>query len=195
MWHDGAPATTTLWVTPLEWLKTASQRVSEVLTALAEGLSVSAAVRVFGHRHATITSWLTRAGAHSATLHKRFFHNLSLAHLQLDELRSRLCNRTHALWLWVVVDPLTKIIPVLHHPEGTRCADPGRCPCGGPRAVWATRHRLPARLHQRRSEPVVLRSDGTFRAVGGRGRTTAAEVAGGGTDLWAGPETREGGAG
>jgi hypothetical protein len=153
LWHDGAPATTTLWVTPLEWLKTASQRVSEVLTALAEGLSVSAAVRVFGHRHATITSWLTRAGAHSATLHKRFFQNLSLPHLQLDELRSRLRNRTHALWLWVVVEKLTKLVPVLHHPEGTRCADPGRCPSGGPRAVWATRHRLSAGLHQRRSEP------------------------------------------
>jgi transposase-like protein len=64
--------------TPLYRLKTTSHRVAEVLTALAEGLSVSAAVRVFGHRHATITTWLTRAGAHSATLHDHFFHNLTL---------------------------------------------------------------------------------------------------------------------
>jgi len=48
--------------TPLYGLKTSSQRVAEVLTALAAGLRVSAAVRVFGHRHATITTWLTRAG-------------------------------------------------------------------------------------------------------------------------------------
>ena len=61
--------------TPLYRLKTASSRVAEVLTALAEGLSVSAAVRVFGHRHATITRWLTRAGAHSATLHDRVWAN------------------------------------------------------------------------------------------------------------------------
>jgi IS1 family transposase len=100
--------------TPLYRLKTASHRVAEVLTALAEGLSIGAAVRVFGHHHPTITSWLTRAGMHSATLHDRFFLNLTLPHLQLDELRTRLRSRVHVLWLWVVVDPLTKIIPVLH---------------------------------------------------------------------------------
>jgi IS1 family transposase len=85
-----------------------------VLTALAEGLSVSAAVRVFGHRHATITTWLTRAGGHSATLHNHFFRNLHLPHVQLDELRTRLRSRAHTLWLWVAIDPLTKIIPVVH---------------------------------------------------------------------------------
>ena len=45
--------------TPLYRLKTASVRVAEVLTALAEGLDSAAAVRVFGHRHTTITTWLT----------------------------------------------------------------------------------------------------------------------------------------
>ncbi len=85
-----------------------------MLTALAEGLSVGAAVRVFGHHHATFTIWLTRAGMHSAMLHDRFFHSLTLPHLQLDELRTRLRCRVPALWLWVVLDPLTKIIPVLH---------------------------------------------------------------------------------
>src|SRR5262245_13180984 len=52
--------------TPLYRLKTASQRVAEVLSALAEGLWVAAAVRVKGHRHASITTWLSRAGDHSA---------------------------------------------------------------------------------------------------------------------------------
>jgi len=179
--------------TPLYRLKTASSRVAEVLTALAEGLSVSAAVRVFGHRHATITRWLTRAGAHSATLHDRFFRQLHLPHIQCDELRTRLRSRTHTLWLWLALDPLTKIIPVLHHPEGTRRADPGDRPCGGPRVAWTAGERLPPRLHERRLEPLLLRLDGAFRAVGGGGRTTGAEVAGGsGADLWAGQETREG---
>jgi IS1 family transposase len=100
--------------TPLYRLKTASQRVGEVLTALAEGLDSAAAVRVFGHRHATITTWLTRAGEHSATLHDRCLRNLRLPHLQLDELRTRLRGQAHALWLWMVVDPISKIIPVLH---------------------------------------------------------------------------------
>jgi IS1 family transposase len=32
----------------------------------------------------------------------------------MDELRTRLRNRADVLWLWVVMDPLTKLIPVLH---------------------------------------------------------------------------------
>jgi IS1 family transposase len=100
--------------TPLYRLKTASQRVAEVLTALAEGVDIAAAVRIFGHRHATITTWLTRAGEHSATLHNCVFQQLHLPHLQLDELRTRLRSHTQVLWLWVAVDPLSKIIPVLH---------------------------------------------------------------------------------
>src|SRR5918911_2610010 len=40
--------------TPLYQLKTSSGRIAEVLTALAEGLDVAAAVRVFGPREATI---------------------------------------------------------------------------------------------------------------------------------------------
>jgi IS1 family transposase len=99
--------------TPLYRLKTSSQQVAVVLTALAEGLSLSAAVRVFGHRHATITRWLTRAGQHSATLHDRIFHTLHLPHREFDELRTRLRCRAHTLWLWVAVDPLSKLIPVL----------------------------------------------------------------------------------
>jgi hypothetical protein len=63
---------------PLYRLKTASHRVAEVLTALAEGLSMSAAVRVFGHRHAKITTWVMHPGAHSATLHERVFERLHL---------------------------------------------------------------------------------------------------------------------
>src|SRR5262249_41798153 len=97
-------------------------------------LSVAAAVRVFPHQHATITTWLTRAGMHSATLHERLFQNLTLPHLQLDELRTRLRSRVHALWLWVVIDPLTKIIPVLH--LGTRTQD----------AAHAVVHELHGRL-------------------------------------------------
>ncbi len=108
--------------TPLYRLKTASTRVAEVLSAVAEGLSVAAAVRVFGHSEGTITTWLTRAGEHSATLHDRWLRHLHLAHLQLDELRTRLRDRAHVLWLWVALDPLTKLIPVLHLGDRTQAA-------------------------------------------------------------------------
>ena len=105
---------TTRLHTPFYRLKTPSQQVSVVLSALAEGLDPSAAERVFGYRQATITTWLTRAGQHAQTLHERLFSNLRLPHIQLDELRTRLRSSHHVLWLWLVIDPCTKILPVLH---------------------------------------------------------------------------------
>jgi IS1 family transposase len=100
--------------TPLYRLKTPAYRVGDVLTALAEGVDIAAAERIFGHQHATITTWLTRAGEHSAQVHDRWVRNLYLPHLQLDEVRTRLRRRASILWLWVAVDPITKLIPVLH---------------------------------------------------------------------------------
>jgi IS1 family transposase/transposase-like protein len=99
--------------TPLYRLKTPSHQVAMVLTALAEGLDASAAERVFSYRQATITTWLTRAGEHAQILHERSFRTLWLPHLQLDELRTRLRSANQILWLWLAIDPLTKIVPVL----------------------------------------------------------------------------------
>jgi IS1 family transposase len=99
--------------TPLYRLKTPSQQIAMVLSALAEGLDPSAAERVFGYRQATITTWLTRAGVHAHTLHEQFFFQLHLPHLQLDELRTRLRCAKQVLWLWLAIDPCTKILPVL----------------------------------------------------------------------------------
>ena len=67
----------------------------------------------FGYRQATIITWLTRAGEHAQTFHERCFCSLQLPHLQLDELRTRLRSSQHVLWLWLAIDPLTKILPVL----------------------------------------------------------------------------------
>jgi IS1 family transposase/transposase-like protein len=99
--------------TPLYRLKTPSYKVAMVLSALAEGLDPSAASRVFDYRQATITTWLTRAGEHAHTLHERFFFSLHLPHLQLDELRTRLRCAREVLWIWLAIDPRTKILPVL----------------------------------------------------------------------------------
>jgi hypothetical protein len=83
--------------------------------ALAEGLDASAAERVFGYRQATITSlsysrWRVRTDLARALPSR----HLRLPHLQLDELRTRLRCSTHVLWLWLAIDPLTKILPALH---------------------------------------------------------------------------------
>jgi hypothetical protein len=74
--------------TALYRLKTPSSRVGEVLSALAEGLDVGAAVRVFGYREATIARWLNRAGEHAGRLHDALLRDLYLPHLQLDEIRT-----------------------------------------------------------------------------------------------------------
>ena len=100
--------------TALYRLKTPSHQIAMVLAALAEGLDPSEAPRVFGFRQATITAWLTRAGQHAQTLHQRFFSHLRLPHIQLDELRTRLRSARQVLWLWLAIDPLTKILPVLY---------------------------------------------------------------------------------
>jgi transposase-like protein len=100
--------------TPFYRLKTPSHQIAIVLTARAEGLDPSAAERVFGYRQATITTRTARAGKHAQSFHEHFFCNLQLPYLQLDELRTRLRSNTHVLWLWLAIDPCTKILPVLH---------------------------------------------------------------------------------
>ena len=46
-------------------------------------------------------------------MHERSFRNLHIPHLQLDEIRTRLRSHTQVLWLWLAIDPRTKILPVL----------------------------------------------------------------------------------
>jgi hypothetical protein len=129
--------------TPLYRLKTPSHRVALVLSALAEGLDVSAAERVFGIRHATITSWLLRAGAHAQTLHERSFCDLLLAHVQVDELRTRLRSHTQVLWLWVAIDPRSQV----HSCAATGSADASDGSVAYPQAARAVGSWLPAPLH------------------------------------------------
>jgi len=59
-------------------------------------------------------TWLFRAGEHAHTLHEHCFCHLQLPHLQLDELRTRLRNVKQVLWLWLAIDPCTKLLPVLY---------------------------------------------------------------------------------
>jgi hypothetical protein len=172
--------------TPLYRLKTPSHRVALVLSALAEGLDVSAAERVFGMRHATITCWLLRAGTHAQTLHERSFRNLVLPHLQLDELRTRLRRSTQVLWLWVAIDPLTKCIPVLHLGPRTH------------RMAYLLIHHvreqlaafLSADLHQRWPQCVLLRPYRSFWTVD-QGTEEQEETVAGGDRLALWPGQKE----
>jgi IS1 family transposase/transposase-like protein len=104
---------TSRWETPMYRLKTATRRVAEVLTALAEGLDLSAAVRVFGHGEGTMRCWLARASEHGERMHERHFRDLWLRHVQLDELVVQIRGKGRDLWLWVALEAETKLMPVL----------------------------------------------------------------------------------
>ena len=56
---------------------------------------------------------LMRSGVQSRKLHEHFFRNLSLGHIQLDELWANVKEKGQALWVWTVCEAKTKIIPVL----------------------------------------------------------------------------------
>jgi hypothetical protein len=47
-------------------------------------------------------------------LHTRWLPNLDLPHMALHELRTRLRSRAHILWLWLAVDPISKLLVLLH---------------------------------------------------------------------------------
>jgi hypothetical protein len=82
--------------TPLYHLKTPSQQVGMVLSALAEGLDQIARLSgssATGSRRSR--AFLTRAGQHAQTLHERCFRHLWLPHLQLDHCCAPGCAAPH----------------------------------------------------------------------------------------------------
>ncbi|NLF76962.1 MAG: transposase [Chloroflexi bacterium] len=85
-----------------------------VLWFLVEGVDMAVLMRYTGHKDATITRWLERMGQHSEGLHNVLFRELELAVVQLDELYAKVRDSEQAAWLWLAIDPVTKIIPSLH---------------------------------------------------------------------------------
>jgi IS1 family transposase len=84
-------------------------------------LTVADAQQLFGHSKVTIRLWLTRAGQHAEKVHVHFFQNLTLGHVQLDELYTTWRDKAHDLWVWVAFDPATKLLPALQ--LGSRTQD------------------------------------------------------------------------
>ena len=103
---------TARWGTARAHLKMPPDRIGEVLSALAEGLDVGAAVRVFGHGKATITRWRTgQPGTRTACIASSC--TACISRICADEIRTRLRARERVTWLWLALDPRTKLIPAL----------------------------------------------------------------------------------
>ena len=101
--------------TPMYRLKTPLHKVAMVLIALSEGVDISAASRIFGHHHSTISSWLERAGQHSARLHERvFFQAVVAGHIQMDELVTKARSNAQKLWVWTAITAKSKLIVAVH---------------------------------------------------------------------------------
>ena len=64
-------------------------------------------------REITIRTWLCRSGIQSKKLHERFMLELELIHVQLDELWANMKRSNQDMWVWVVSDATTKIVPVI----------------------------------------------------------------------------------
>ena len=98
--------------TPLKDLKTPVEQVEMVVTALAEGLDLSAASRVFGHHPTTIARWVWRCGIHGARLHERLlFRVIEEGHVQLDELVTRVKSQVEKVFVWTAVVAKSKTRP------------------------------------------------------------------------------------
>ena len=100
--------------TPMYRLKSASQFVAQVMTALAEGVDLSAATRIFDYHHTTISRWLGRSGQHSQKLHEHLFRDFICQHLQLDELTTRVKQTSDRVWIWTAVAAKSKVLLVMH---------------------------------------------------------------------------------
>jgi len=100
--------------TPMYRLKFASRFVAQVMTAMAEGVDLSAATRIFKVHHTTVSRWLKRAGQHGQQLHHHTFRDFVCEHLQLDELTTRVKQHSERVWLWTAVDAKSKVLLVIH---------------------------------------------------------------------------------
>ena len=83
------------------------------------GLSIADTAWLFHHSEVTLRLWLSRAGLHAEKVHVHFFQNLTLGHVQLDELYTTLRDKAHDVW--VAFEPATKLIPALQ--LGSRTQD------------------------------------------------------------------------
>jgi IS1 family transposase/transposase-like protein len=103
--------TTSRFDTPMKDLKTPTERVAMVATAMVEGLDISAASRIFGHHPTTIANWVKRCGLHSARLHQRLlFQALEVGHVQLDELVTKVRNQAGKVFVWTAVAARSRLV-------------------------------------------------------------------------------------
>ena len=100
--------------TAMRYSKLSVERVGEINRGLAEGLSISACARVFGHSRSTIHRIVRVSGEHFASLHELLFKGIEAIHVQMDELRTKLKGKAEAAWVWTSMEVTTKLLLAIH---------------------------------------------------------------------------------
>jgi IS1 family transposase len=120
--------------------QTEVERIVHVLACLAEGLGIRATARVFEVDPNTVLGWLVEAAEHLRAFSAYFLCDLHVQQLQLDELYAvlsavkdgeitevkaikRLSRSPH--WVWVALDPATKLLVALDVGEHTQAIAQG----------------------------------------------------------------------
>jgi transposase-like protein len=111
--------------TPLHGKRTPPEMMVWVVGALAEGLGIRAAARVFALDPNTVLHWLTEVADQAVACSRYFLHDVPSTPVQLDELfallsaikagevseEAALARWSHPChWVWVALDPVTKLL-------------------------------------------------------------------------------------
>ena len=114
--------------TPLHGKQVSSDLFVWAVGALAEGLGIRAVARVFEVDPNTVLHWLVAAADHLQAFSQYFLHDVCVTQVQLDELFALLSavkagrvSEADAIerlsrspqWLWVAMDPVTKLLLAL----------------------------------------------------------------------------------
>lgn len=97
--------------TALFRLETPVRVVDIGLHLLCRGMSIRDVAEV---DEASVALWLERGGAHAQRLHAQYASNQRPNVLQLDELLGNVRGGLKRAWLWLAIDPQTKLILSLH---------------------------------------------------------------------------------
>jgi IS1 family transposase/transposase-like protein len=98
----------------------APELLCQLITALAEGMSLQATARVFGVDPHTVKACLVRAAGQMDAVSHYLIHDLHLTQVQVDELwalvqdgdlpEAASLRRHPCAWVWAAVDPLSKLL-------------------------------------------------------------------------------------
>jgi IS1 family transposase len=96
-------------------------KLCQIITALAEGVSLQATARIFEVDVDTVKSCLTKAAEHVDAVSGYLIHDLHLTQVQVDELWALVQSwaeetdtatgaRRHDRWVWAGIDPTSKLL-------------------------------------------------------------------------------------